>query len=53
MNAITAVPWHVYLTMFVFAVTVGLLAAFEVQELRNDRPAMPQCDDSLDEVEEA
>ena len=36
MNAITDVPWHVYLTMFVFAVTIGLLAAFEVHDLSSD-----------------
>ena len=29
-SAVTVVPWHVYLTMFVFAATVGLLAAFEL-----------------------
>jgi len=33
-NAITTVPWHVYVTMFVFAVTIGLLAAFEVHDVR-------------------
>ena len=34
MNAINAVPWHVYLTMFVFAVTVGLLTALELHDHR-------------------
>jgi len=38
-NAITDVPWHVYLTMLVFAVTIGLLAAFEVRDLRSGRAA--------------
>jgi len=37
MNAITTVPWHVYLTMFVFAVTIGLLTRFELRDLRGGR----------------
>ena len=35
MNVVTAVPWHVYLTMFVFAVTIALLTVSELHERRH------------------
>ena len=53
MNVLTVIPWHVYLTMFLFAVIVGLLTAFEVEDLRTGRPAVPRRRDPSDEVKEA
>jgi len=32
MNIVTAIPWHLYLTMVLFAITIGVLAAVELQE---------------------
>ena len=34
MSVVTAVPWHVYLTMFFFALTIGVLTVVELKDLR-------------------
>lgn len=33
MSVITAIPWHVYLVMFLFSVTIGILVAIELQDV--------------------
>ena len=53
MSIVTTIPWHLYLTMFLVAVTIGLLAAVEIEDLRHGTAGMPLRRDSRDEVHEA
>jgi hypothetical protein len=37
MSLLLAIPWHVYVSMLVFSIVVGLLTAIEVHDLAHER----------------
>lgn len=42
MSVITAIPWHVYVAMFLFSVTMGILVAIALQDVWSDASIVVQ-----------
>jgi hypothetical protein len=53
MNIVTAIPWHLYLTMVLFALTIGVLVVVELEDLRSDGDVNALRGDPSDRVDDA